>query len=57
MIGYTNMTPEQRQQYRTELIAYYLANQEYKNEQAARRQVVNMDDPRLIADYNRVFRT
>jgi hypothetical protein len=29
--------------------------QEYKDEQAARRQVINMDDPTLIADYNRVF--
>jgi hypothetical protein len=54
-IGHTNMTEQQRQQYRNELIAYYLANQEYKNEQAARRQVVNMDDVRLIDDYTRVF--
>jgi hypothetical protein len=55
MIGYTNMTEQQRQQYRNELIAYYIDKQEYKYEQAARRQVVNMDDVRLIEDYNRVF--
>lgn len=57
MIGSTNMTEQQRQQYRTELISYYVNKQEYKDEQAARRQVVNMDDVRLIADYNRVFGT
>jgi hypothetical protein len=57
MIGSTNMTEQQRQQYRTELIAYYIDKQEYKDEQAVRRQVVNMDDVRLIADYNRVFGT
>jgi hypothetical protein len=56
MIGpITNMTEQQRKEYRAELIAYYLANQEYKNEQAVRRQVVNMDDPRLIENYTRVF--
>jgi len=55
MIGLTNMTESQRQQYRNELIAYYIDKQEYKNEQAARRQVVNMDDIKLIEDYNRVF--
>lgn len=49
------MTEQQRQQYRAELIAYYIDKQEYKDEQAARRQVVNMDDVRLIEDYNRVF--
>jgi hypothetical protein len=57
MIGSTNMTEQQRQQYRTELINYYVNKQEYKDEQAVRRQVVNMDDVRLIADYNRVFGT
>jgi hypothetical protein len=57
MIGSTNMTEQQRQQYRTELINYYVNKQEYKDEQAVRRQVVNMDDVRLIADYNRVFST
>lgn len=57
MIGSTNMTEQQRQQYRTELISYYVNKQEYKDEQAVRRQVVNMDDVRLIADYNRVFST
>ena len=51
------MTEQQRQQYRTELISYYVNKQEYKDEQAVRRQVVNMDDVRLIADYNRVFST
>jgi hypothetical protein len=51
------MTEQQRQQYRQELISYYIDKQEYKNEQAVRRQVVNMDDVRLIADYNRVFCT
>lgn len=55
MNGNTNMTPEQRQQYRTELIAYYIDKQEYKDEQAVKRQVVNMDDPALIIDYIRVF--
>ncbi len=55
MIGHTNMTLEQRQQYRTQLISYYINKQEYKDEQAVRRQVINMDDPRLIEDYNRVF--
>lgn len=51
------MTEQQRQQYRTELISYYVNKQKYKDEQAVRRQVVNMDDVRLIADYNRVFGT
>ena len=55
MNGNTNITPEQRQQYRTEFIAYYIDKQEYKDEQAVKRQVVNMDDVRLIEDYNRVF--
>jgi hypothetical protein len=55
MIGLTNMTEQQREQYRQELISYYIDKQEYKNEQTVRRQVVNMDDVRLIADYNRVF--
>jgi hypothetical protein len=49
------MTEEERQQYRTKLISYYVNKQEYKDEQAVRRQVVNMDDVRLIEDYNRVF--
>jgi hypothetical protein len=49
------MTEQQRQQYRLQLISYYIDKQEYKDEQAARRQVVNMDDLTLIADYNRVF--
>jgi hypothetical protein len=57
MNGNTNMTPEQRQQYRTELIAYYIDKQEYKDEQAATRQVVNLEDPILIKEYNRVFGT
>jgi hypothetical protein len=57
MIGSTNMTEQQRQQYRTELINYYVNKQEYKNEQAATRQVVNLEDPILIKEYNRVFGT
>jgi hypothetical protein len=51
------MTEQQRQQYRTELINYYVNKQEYKNEQAATRQVVNLEDPILIKEYNRVFGT
>lgn len=49
------MTEQQREHYRTKLISYYIDKQEYKNEQAVKRQVVNMDDPTLIADYSRVF--
>ena len=57
MNGNTNMTEQQRQQYRAELIAYYIDRQEYKDEQAATRQVVNLEDPMLIREYNRVFGT
>lgn len=55
MNGNTNMTEQQRQQYRAELIAYYIDRQEYKDAQAATRQVVNLEDPILIKEYNRVF--
>jgi hypothetical protein len=57
MNGATNMTEQQRQQYRAELIAYYIDRQEYKDEQAATRQVVNLEDPMLIKEHNRVFGT
>lgn len=57
MIGYTNMTEQQRETKRNRLVKYYFDKQQYKDYDAARRQVVNMDDVRLVEDYNRVFGT
>lgn len=53
-----NISLEDRLFYRGKLIAYYFNKQKIKDENtmaAVRRQVVNMDDPRLLEDYNRIF--
>lgn len=45
---------EQRQVYRSELKAYYFNQQQYKNMDAVKRQVDNMDDKALQKDYDRL---